>query len=65
MDISHIIKKKITRRRLKNEENGKWKQAWKSASLVQVYGKKAVTVLAGRGVGPKAAARILRKPLHR
>jgi ATP-dependent Lhr-like helicase len=64
MDISHIIKKKITRRRLKNEEDVKWKQAWKSASLVQIYGKKAVTVLAGRGVGPKAAARILRKPLH-
>ncbi len=64
-DLLTVIKRRLNRRRLRNEEYEKWEQAWKSASLVQVYGKKAVTALAGRGVGPKTAARLLRRPLHK
>ena len=38
-------------------------QGWRSASLIQIYGKKAVIVLAGYGVGPLTATRILKIPV--
>ncbi len=56
-----VIKKKVSGGRLSREEEVKWLRSWKSASLVQHYGKRAVLVLAARGVGPEAATRILRK----
>ncbi len=62
--LLQIITKRLSKKRLKREEFLKWKNAWKSSSLVQVYGNKAVKALAGRGVGPVTAARILRKPLR-
>ncbi|KAB1188606.1 MULTISPECIES: DEAD/DEAH box helicase [Haloferax] len=37
------------------------KRAYRSASLVQAHGKKAVIALAARGVGPHNAARIINK----
>lgn len=63
-DLLKIINKKKRKARLTNDEEEKWNRGWKTASLIQVYGKKAVLALAGRGVGPITAARILRKP-HR
>ncbi|MGC8960848.1 MAG: hypothetical protein ACP5K1_00190, partial [Candidatus Bathyarchaeia archaeon] len=60
-----IVEKKIKGRRLSREEEESWKQAWRSASLVQIYGKRAVIVLAGRGIGPTTAVRVLRRPLRR
>lgn len=60
-----IVRKKLDRKRLSSEERSLWEQAWRSASLVQIYGKKAVTVLAGRGIGPTTAVRVLRKPLRK
>jgi len=36
-------------------------RAYRSASLVQTHGKKAVIALAARGVGPHNAARIINK----
>ncbi|MEM2123026.1 MAG: DEAD/DEAH box helicase, partial [Candidatus Bathyarchaeia archaeon] len=59
-----IIGKKLKGRRLSREEEELWRQSWRSAGLVQVYGKKAVVVLAGRGIGPATAVRVLRKPLR-
>ena len=63
-DLLKIINKKKRKARLTNDEEEKWNRGWKTASLIQVYGKKAVLALAGRGVGPITAVRILRKP-HR
>jgi len=48
-------------KKLEIEETEMWNRAWKSAGLVQNNGKKAVIVLASRGVGPTVATRILRK----
>ena len=36
-------------------------RAYRSASLVQTHGKRAVVALAARGVGPHNAARIINK----
>ena len=42
-----------------------WMTAWRSAGLIQNYGKRAGIVLAARGVGPTTATRILRRHLGR
>jgi ATP-dependent Lhr-like helicase len=56
-----ISKKKMQKQQLTIEEQEAWSRGWKSASLVQTAGKKAVISMSGRGVGPTTAARILRK----
>jgi len=62
-DIEKVVKKKLKKQVLNEEEKEIWKEAWKTASLIQIYGKKAVIVLSGHGVGPATAIKILRKPL--
>jgi len=62
VELRKIVRKKIRKQELTREEEKKWLTAWKSASLMQTYGKKAAIALAGRGVGPTTAVRILRKP---
>ena len=42
------------------EENHKFNRAWKVASLLNNFGKRALMVLAGYGIGADSAARILR-----
>jgi ATP-dependent Lhr-like helicase len=56
-----ISRKKKNGRFLSDLEKEHWERAWRSASLVQVSGKKAVVAMSGRGVGPLTASRILRK----
>lgn len=56
-----IIIKKKNHRKLTDEEEERWNRAWKSASLVQTAGRKAILAMAARGVGPTTAARILRR----
>jgi len=60
-NLFSVIRKKKNGKRLEIEETEMWNRAWKSAGLVQNNGKKAVIVLASRGVGPTVATRILRK----
>ncbi len=60
-DLRKIVQKKQRKQKLTGEEEKKWLTAWKSASTVQTYGKRAVVALAGRGVGPTTAIRILRR----
>jgi ATP-dependent Lhr-like helicase len=59
-DLAKIVEKRIAKKTLTKEEEKRWQTAWKSANLVQAYGKKAIIVLRGRGIGPTSAARILR-----
>jgi len=54
-----IVKKKIKKAKMSEDEIKEFQNIRRSADLVAVYGKKAVMALAGRGIGPQTAARIL------
>ncbi|MCX6815421.1 MAG: DEAD/DEAH box helicase [Candidatus Aenigmarchaeota archaeon] len=54
-----IVRKKIKKKELTKEEQEEFQSVRRSADLVIVYGRKAVECLAGHGVGPQTAARIL------
>ena len=56
-----IIKKNIQKKPLSNEENKKLDRMESVADLVLTYGSKVIVALAGRGVGPDTAIRILAK----
>ncbi|MHC1589299.1 MAG: DEAD/DEAH box helicase, partial [Methermicoccaceae archaeon] len=58
--VGLVRKRKHTK--LEGDELTQVKRVMRSSSLVCSYGKKAVVVLAARGVGPEAAARILSHP---
>ncbi len=58
--LPKIIQKKLQRKKLESEEEKEWMTAWRSAGLLQTYGRKAGLVMAARGVGPTTATRLLR-----
>ncbi|MFX0121215.1 MAG: DEAD/DEAH box helicase [Candidatus Hodarchaeota archaeon] len=61
--IKGLLKKSITNnKKLSREEKKTLNTAKKSADLILSFGKKAAFVLAGRGIGPTTAVRILRAP---
>lgn len=59
--LGKVIQKKMKNHKLTEEESKEWMTAWRSAGLIQNYGRKAGIVLVGRGIGPTTAARVLRK----
>ena len=59
-DLPKIIRKKQDGKKLSLDEKKKFDRAWKVASLIENFGKLAITVLSGYGVGADTAARILR-----
>ncbi len=59
-DLPKIIRKKHTGKKLSSDEKHKFDRAWKVSSLIENFGKTAITVLSGYGVGADTAARILR-----
>jgi len=59
-DLQKIIQKKHSGQKISAEENHKFERAWKVASLIENFGKTAILVLSGFGVGADTAARILR-----
>jgi len=59
-DLQKIIQKKYTGKKLTSDEKHKFDRAWKVSSLIENFGKIAITVLSGYGVGADTAARILR-----
>jgi ATP-dependent Lhr-like helicase len=59
-DLSKLIQRRLAGGKLSDEENHRFERAWKVASLVNNFGRKALVVLAGHGVGADTAARILR-----
>ncbi len=59
-DLSKIIQKKHSGKRLSEEEKQKFSKAWKISSLIENFGKTALVTLSGFGVGADTAARILR-----
>ena len=54
------FKKNMTGKKLTSDEKHKFDRAWKVSSLIENFGKIAITVLSGYGVGADTAARILR-----
>ncbi|MEW5839762.1 DEAD/DEAH box helicase [Nitrososphaera sp.] len=59
-ELARIIRTRLSGGRLNEEENRRFERAWKVASLVNNFGRKALIVLAGHGVGADTAARVLR-----
>lgn len=59
-DMSKIIQRRLAGGKLSEEDNHRFERAWKVASLVNNFGRKALVVLAGHGIGADTAARILR-----
>lgn len=57
--VKKALKKEKKNKKLKDEEKEAVKRARKSANLIITHGKKAITAMAGRGVGPATASRIL------
>lgn len=54
-----VVMKRSKKKQLTEEEQHELQTVRRSADLVMVYGKKAAEVLAGHGIGPQTAARIL------
>ena len=48
-------------KKLEPEEEKKFRRAWKTSSLIQNFGKRAIIILSGFGVGVDTAARIIRR----
>jgi ATP-dependent Lhr-like helicase len=59
-DLVKIIQKKYGGKKLSVKENQRFKRAWKVASLIETFGKNAIIVLSGYGIGADTGARILR-----
>ncbi len=55
-----ILKRKLSGKRLKREEEREFARANQAANLALTYGKPAIVALAARGVGPRTATRLLR-----
>jgi ATP-dependent Lhr-like helicase len=51
--------KLLSKKALKEEEEAEVRRMYKNASLVSKHGRRALLCLAGRGVGPDTAARVL------
>ncbi|MEM3173249.1 MAG: Lhr helicase, partial [Candidatus Nitrosotenuis sp.] len=59
-DLAKIIQKKAAGKKITAEENHRFSRAWKVASLLANFGKTALVVLSGYGVGADTASRILK-----
>ena len=64
-ELVKIIQKKYNRKKLTSEENHRFKRAWKVASLIETFGKDAIIVLSGYGIGADTGARILRNMIDK
>jgi ATP-dependent Lhr-like helicase len=61
IDLPKIIQKKKEGRKLNEDEDKKYRRAWKTSSLIQNFGRRAILILSGFGVGVDTAARIIRR----
>lgn len=59
-DLAKIIQKKSAGKKITPDENHKFERAWKVASLLANFGKTALIVISGYGVGADTASRILK-----
>jgi len=59
VNAQDIVRKKLKKKALTKEEMEEFNMIRRSSDLVIVYGRKAVEAMAGHGIGPQTAARIL------
>jgi ATP-dependent Lhr-like helicase len=59
-ELTKIIQNKAAGKKITPDENHRFSRAWKTASLLENFGKTALVVLSGYGVGVDTASRILR-----
>jgi len=59
-DLPKIVRKKHEGKKLTPDEQHRFERAWKVSSLIENFGRTALIVLSGYGVGADTAARILR-----
>jgi ATP-dependent Lhr-like helicase len=59
-DLPKIVRKKIEGKKVSAEEKHKFDRAWKVSSLIENFGKTALVVMSGYGIGADTAARVLR-----
>jgi len=59
-DLPKIIRKMHEGKKITTDEKHKFDRAWKVSSLIENFGKTAIIVLSGYGIGADTAARILR-----
>lgn len=59
-ELGKIIQNKAAGKKISSEENHRFSRAWKTASLLANFGKTALIVLSGYGVGVDTASRILK-----
>jgi len=62
-EAEKLVKKFVRGDKLSKEETKRLEMMHDSASIILTHGKDAIFTLAGRGIGVKTAARILRKGL--
>jgi ATP-dependent Lhr-like helicase len=62
-ELSDIIVKRLKGIKISSDDNRKFDRAWKVASLINNFGKKAIIVLSGHGIGADTAARVLRNSI--
>lgn len=59
-DLRRLFNARKHKRELEDDQNQKLDRAFQSSELVITHGKRAIIALAGVGIGPKTAARVLR-----
>ncbi len=59
-EMIQLINRKKKGMKLSIQEEKKYRRAWKTSSLIQTFGNKAIVTLSGFGIGVDTAARILR-----
>ncbi len=62
-ELPNIIVKKLKGLKISADDNRRFDRAWKIASLINNFGRKAITVLSGHGIGADTAARVLRNSI--
>ena len=60
LDLPAVVRKRHRGGRLSADERRRLARAWKTSSLIETFGRTAVLVLSGYGIGADTAARILR-----
>lgn len=63
LELSSIIVRKLKGTRISADDSRKFERSWKIASLINNFGRGAITALSGHGIGADTAARILRNSI--
>lgn len=63
LELPSIIVKKLKGGKISADDSRRFDRAWKIASLINNFGKSAITVLSGHGIGADTAARVLRNSI--